>query len=54
MFLRINSRSVILSNCEVYNFLQELCEGDKQKGKRSLIKTQTHLANIAFDVSIFG
>lgn len=47
MFLRINSRSVIFSNCEV-------CEGDKQKGKQSLIKTQTHLANIAFDVSIFG
>lgn len=44
----VNSKGAILSNWEVYGLLQDLCQQDG-KGRRSLAKTQTHLANIAYD-----
>lgn len=49
-FIRVNSKGAVLSNLEVYALLQDLCR-QGGKGKRNLAKTQTHLANIAFDVS---
>lgn len=48
---RVNSKGAVLSNYEVYTLLQEVCQ-QGSKGKRSITKTQTHLANIAFDVCI--
>ncbi|XP_071521891.1 DNA-directed RNA polymerase III subunit RPC9 [Panulirus ornatus] len=44
----VNSKGAVLSNLEVYALLQDLCR-QGGKGKRNLAKTQTHLANIAFD-----
>ncbi|XP_066984244.1 DNA-directed RNA polymerase III subunit RPC9-like [Macrobrachium rosenbergii] len=44
----VNSKGPILSNWEVYALLQDLCSQDG-KGRRSLAKTQTHFAKIAFD-----
>ncbi|XP_045585308.1 DNA-directed RNA polymerase III subunit RPC9 [Procambarus clarkii] len=44
----VNSKGAVLSNCEVYSLLQDLCQ-QGNKGRRNLTKTQTHLANIAYD-----
>lgn len=44
----VNSKGALLSNYEVYTLLQEVCQ-QGNKGKRNINKTQTHLANIAFD-----
>ncbi|XP_053649451.2 DNA-directed RNA polymerase III subunit RPC9 isoform X1 [Cherax quadricarinatus] len=44
----VNSKGAVLSNCEVYSLLQDLCQ-QGAKGRRNLAKTQTHLANIAYD-----
>ncbi|KAG7169593.1 DNA-directed RNA polymerase III subunit RPC9-like [Homarus americanus] len=44
----VNSKGAVLSNCEVFTLLQDLCQ-QGSKGRRNLAKTQTHLANIAYD-----
>ncbi|KAK7072644.1 hypothetical protein SK128_024423 [Halocaridina rubra] len=44
----VNSKGAVLSNWEVFGLLKDLCQQDV-KGRRNLAKTQTHLANIAFD-----
>ena len=43
----LNSRSALLSNFEVYQFLEDLCKNDNKKNRRK----QAHLANIVYDVS---
>lgn len=48
----VNSKGAVLSNYEVYTLLQEVCQ-QGSKGKRNITKTQAHLANIAFDVSVW-
>lgn len=44
----VNSKGPVLSNWEVFGLLQDLCS-QESKGRRSFAKTQTHLANIAYD-----
>ncbi|XP_037772461.1 DNA-directed RNA polymerase III subunit RPC9-like [Penaeus monodon] len=43
----LNCKGAVLSNCEVYALLQDLCR--QEKGRKNMMKTQADLANIAFE-----